>query len=115
MKRLLVITAAAVAAAVPAVAGLTGNPALSHRVPVRVPSQAVPAAVSTVTPSRHAEPGDDRGSRIEPGDDNGRVNGRDDRRTSTATSGRDDRGGRGGHAEPGDDHGGGGDDGSGHH
>ena len=105
MKRLLLILAAIVAtggiAATPAVAGLAGNPSFSHQIPVPVPSQAqsprfaddhgrdgtVPAA--SLSPTRHAEPGDDRGGatrHTEPGDD---------------------RGGSGsGHAERGDDHGG---------
>ncbi|HET9968307.1 MAG TPA: hypothetical protein VFQ68_08715 [Streptosporangiaceae bacterium] len=104
MKRLLLILAAIVAtggiAATPAVAGLAGNPSFSHQIPVPVPSQAqsprfaddhgrdgtVPAA--SPSPTRHAEPGDDRGGatrHAEPGDD---------------------RGGATGHGEPGDDNGG---------
>ena len=109
MKRLLLILAAIVAtggiAATPAVAGLAGNPSFSHQIPVPVPSQAqspqfaddhghdgtVPAA--SASPTRHAEPGDDRGG------DRGGV-------TATAEAG-DDHGGSGsGHAEQGDDHGG---------
>ena len=105
MKRLLLILAAIVAtggiAATPAVAGLAGNPSFSHQIPVPVPSQAqspqfaddhghdgtVPTA--SPSPTRHAEPGDDRGGV-----------------TATAEPG-DDHGGSGsGHAEPGDDHGG---------
>jgi len=42
MRRLLWLTAGVALAAVPAVFGLTGNPALSHSVPVRIPSGAVP-------------------------------------------------------------------------
>ena len=42
MRRLLWLTAGVALAAVPAVFGLTGNPALSHRIPVRIPSGAVP-------------------------------------------------------------------------
>ena len=118
MKRLLLILAAIVAtggiAATPAVAGLAGNPSFSHQIPVPVPSQAqspqfaddhghdgtVPTA--SPSPTRHAEPGDDRGGatrHAEPGDDRGGV-------TATAEAA-DDHGGSGsGHAEQGDDHGG---------
>jgi len=105
MKRLLLILAAIVAtggiAATPAVAGLAGNPSFSHQIPVPVPRSAQSpqfaddhgrdGAVPTASPSptRHAEPGDDRGGsgsgHAEPGDD---------------------RGGATGHGEPGDDHGG---------
>jgi hypothetical protein len=121
MKRLLLILAAIVAtggiAATPAVAGLAGNPSFSHQIPVPVPSQAqspqfaddhghdgtVPAA--SASPTRHAEPGDDRGGatrHAEPGDDRGGD------RASAAASAEpgDDRGGATGHGEPGDDHGG---------
>ena len=122
MKRLLLILAAIVAtggiAATPAVAGLAGNPSFSHQIPVPVPSQAqsprfaddhgrdgtVPTA--SPSPTRHAEPGDDRGGatrQAEPGDDRGGDRG------SAAASAEpgDDRGGSGsGHAEPGDDRGG---------
>jgi hypothetical protein len=115
MKRLLLILAAIVAtggiAATPAVAGLAGNPSFSHQIPVPVPSQAqsprfaddhgrdgtVPAA----SPTRHAEPGDDRGGAAvsaEPGDDHGGAAGH-------AEPG-DDRGGAAGHGGSGDDHGG---------
>jgi len=105
MKRLLLILAAIVAtggiAATPAVAGLAGNPSFSHQIPVPVPSQAqspqfaddhgrdgtVPAA--SPSPTRHAEPGDDRG-----GSGSGHA------------EPCDDRGGATGHGEPGDDHGG---------
>ena len=121
MKRLLLILAAIVAtggiAATPAVAGLAGNPSFSHQIPVPVPSQAqspqfaddhgrdgtVPTA--SPSPTRHAEPGDDRGGatrQAEPGDDRGGD------RSGAATSAEpgDDRGGATGHGEPGDDHGG---------
>jgi hypothetical protein len=122
MKRLLLILAAIVAtggiAATPAVAGLAGNPSFSHQIPVPVPSAAqspqfaddhgrdgaVPAA--STSPTRHAEPGDDRGGttrHAEPGDDRGGA-------AASAEPG-DDRGGSGsGHAEPGDDRGASGDD-----
>lgn len=43
MRRILFVTAAG-AAAVPAVVGLTGNPALRHQVPVRVPANVVPVS-----------------------------------------------------------------------
>jgi hypothetical protein len=42
MRRLMLLTAGVALAAVPAVFGLTDNPALSHSVPVRIPSGAVP-------------------------------------------------------------------------
>ena len=42
MKRLLLVAAGVALAAVPAVFGLTDNPSLSHSVPVRIPSGAVP-------------------------------------------------------------------------
>ncbi len=81
MKRLALLAAGSVLAAIPAVIGLTGNPALSHRVPVRVPGGAQPVQVSdtqpevqrqgrgsddvtaspSARPSEHAEPGDDHG------------------------------------------------------
>jgi len=116
MRRTLFVTAAGAAAVVPAVIGLTGNPALSHQVPVRVPAHVVPVSAHdlaaraddnpgsddrTVTPtsSPHAKPSDDRG------DARTRVR-------TTRTVGRgDDRGGartraRTGTPEPGDDHGG---------
>jgi len=118
MKRLLLILAAIVAtggiAATPAVAGLAGNPSFSHQIPVPVPSQAqspqfaddhghdgtVPTA--SASPTRHAEPGDDRGGatrHAEPGDDRGGAAGQ--------VEPGDDHGGSGsGHAEQGDDHGG---------
>ena len=96
MKRLLLILAAIVAtggiAATPAVAGLAGNPSFSHQIPVPVPSQAqspqfaddhghdgtVPTA--SPSPTRHAEPGDDRGGsgsgHAEQDDDHGGRHGR---------------------------------------
>ena len=85
--------AAACAAAVPAVLGLSGNPSFSQHIAVPVPSKAhlvqfddSGQAVGDVTPStsdlryedrssgREREPGDDRGGRAsstEPGDDHG--------------------------------------------
>jgi hypothetical protein len=109
MKRLLILGAAAVIAAAPAVTGLVGNASFAQSVPVHVPAGAriIDDHGRQVEPGddrgRHAEPGDDRGRQVEPGDDRGR------------------------HAEPGDDRGsdsprsddggsghGGQDDGSGH-
>jgi hypothetical protein len=141
MKRLLFVIVAGVGAvgiaAVPAVAGLAGNPSFSHQLPVPVPSQArvaqfvddsghdssvrsvtaTPTATPSTTPAKtrsaHPEPGDDRsrGSREpEPGDDRSRG--------SREPEPGDDRG-RGSAtttAEPGDDrsgHGSGSDDRSG--
>jgi hypothetical protein len=83
MKRLLIVAGTAIAAcaaAMPAFAGISGNPSFSHRLPVRVPAQAQlahfddhgdaivnPADSSktgtspTATPAtRRPEPGDDR-------------------------------------------------------
>jgi hypothetical protein len=78
MKRLLLLGAAAVIAAAPAVTGLVGNASFAQSVPVHVP-----AGARTIDDrGQHAEPGDDRGQHAEPGDD------------------------RGQHAEPGDDRGG---------
>lgn len=122
MKRLLIFSATAVAAAAvagPAVAGLAGNPSFSHKLPVHVPSQAQLVqfddhgrAVHTITPStpgdehrrpgrpgRTTEPGDDRGHTTEPGDDRGRgVEPGDDRGGVRVTR----------EPEPGDDRGAGG-------
>ena len=101
--------AAACAAAVPAVLGLSGNPSFSQHIPVPVPSKAhlvqfddSGQAVGDITSStsslryddrssgREQEPGDDRGgSSGEPGDDHGGD------RTPASSS-----------REPGDDHGG---------
>jgi hypothetical protein len=115
VNRLIIASAVAVAAAavsVPAVAGLTNNPSFSHRVPVRVPSQAKvvqlddhgkvvnsgqsehPASTTVTSPTRSGEPepGDDRVHSTSPGDDRG-----------SSTSPADDRGGS---SEPGDDSGG---------
>jgi hypothetical protein len=115
MKRLLIISAVAAAtlgAAVPAFAGIAGNPSFSHKIPVRVPvnaqvvtfddhggssrhSTAAPSASpsKSATATRHAEPGDDKGGltssaskHVEPGDDKGGL-------TSSASK----------HVEPGDD------------
>lgn len=109
MNRLIIVGAvasAAFAVAVPAVAGLAGNPSFSHRLPVRAPSQAqlvqfddrghvIGVAATTMTPPR--TPGDDHGGlrtshTPEPGDDRG-----GDRTTSAPSRGE---------TEPGDDRGG---------
>jgi hypothetical protein len=122
MKRLLIASAvvtAALATATPAVAGLAGNPSFSHKLPVRVPSQAQVVKFDDHN-SRSSEAGDDRGSHSspvvsatvsrspEPGDDRGGVNPEpgDDRGGVSPEPG-DDRGGASRSPEPGDDHGGG--------
>ena len=58
MKRLLLLGAAAVIAAAPAVTGLVGNASFAQSVPVHVP-----AGARTIDDlgRTHAEPGDDRG------------------------------------------------------
>ncbi len=123
MKRILIVSAIAAAAAavsVPAFAGLSHNPSFSHRLPVNVPSQAKvvqlddhgqvverrhgrddPAATRVTSPTHKAtkgepEPGDDRG-----GATNGRTSEPGDDRGATSEPG-DDRGATG---EPGDDRG----------
>ena len=62
MKRLVLMTAAAVAAggiaAAPALAGLSGNPSFSQQIPVPAPSQAKrPNLPAVGGQSRHPEPG----------------------------------------------------------
>jgi hypothetical protein len=136
MKRLLIgsaVVAGVIAAGIPAAAGLSGNASFSHKLPVRVPSQAQVVKFddhghatddstashsprATATPRRAAspgatstiEPGDDKGGlRIsktpEPGDDNGSL-----RTTRTPEPGDDNGGGlrTTKTAEPGDDNGG---------
>lgn len=118
MNRILLFTgiaaAACIAAAAPAVAGLSGNPSFSHDVPVRVPSRAqlvqfddhglvrgaedrtdvragTPRGTPTAARRGEPEPGVDRSATTEPGDDRG-----------TVTEPGDDRGGV---TEPGDDSG----------
>ena len=91
MRRILIISAAAVVATAPALTGLLGNQSFAQSVPVTVPAQASTA--------------DDRGSHPEPGDDHG------GRATATASSSHSASASRsaddhGIHAEPGDDHGG---------
>jgi hypothetical protein len=63
IPRLIIIGATATIAAVPAVIGLAGNPSFSQSVPVRTPPQVQVASRATT----HA--GDDRGRRVELGDD----------------------------------------------
>jgi hypothetical protein len=129
MNRFLIVAvtaAGACAVAFPAFAGLSGNPSFSHRIPVRVPSQAKlvhfddhghPVSVdpTTSSPSRvpssatgssesEPEPTDDHGAasaHVEPGDDHGGA------RASTEPG--DDNSAAGEHSsvtsEPGDDNG----------
>ena len=121
MRRTLFVTAAGAVAVVPAVIGLTGNPALSHQVPVTVPANVVPVSTKdlaaqvddnpgsddrTVAPTsstRATEPGDDKGGTrttrtAEPGDDR-------DQNGGGAAPAPAPRGGDSGH-DAGDDHGG---------
>ncbi len=56
MKRTLILTAAAVLAAVPATLGLLGNTSFGESVPVRVPAG---ATVLESRPASAPEPGDD--------------------------------------------------------
>jgi len=106
MKRMLIVTAAAAVAAVPAVFGLVGNASFAQTVPVRVPAQvATQSADDHGGNSTHAEPGDDNGvsspsAIAEPGDDNGGSS------PSASAEPGDDNGGSSTHAEPGDDNGG---------
>jgi hypothetical protein len=104
MKRLMLLAAGVALAAVPAVIGLIGNPALSHSVPVRVPAGAVPVTAAQIHDSgadRHGkdvsgkdapgkEPGKDgRGIADDSGKDPGAVAPDvpgEDRHDSTATS-----------------------------
>ncbi|MCW2540324.1 MAG: hypothetical protein JWN95_2049 [Frankiales bacterium] len=128
MKRLLIgsaVVAGVIAAGIPAAAGLSGNASFSHKLPVRVPSQAQvvkfddhghatddssaarspqASATATATPraTRTAEPGDDNGGlrttkTAEPGDDNGGL-----RTTKTAEPG-DDNSGNSGSSNSGSD------------
>ncbi|MDT4939300.1 MAG: hypothetical protein QOG80_2971 [Pseudonocardiales bacterium] len=95
MRRLIIISAAAVAAAglaaAPAVAGLSENPTFSHQLNIRVPSQARVADVvddsSSPSASRTTEPGDDRGATTEPGDDSGATTGPGDDGSNRGPSG----------------------------
>jgi hypothetical protein len=123
MRRILFVTAAGAAAVVPAIVGLTGNPALSHQVPVRVPANVVPVSTRDLAPRADDPPGnDDR--QVTPTsstataaarDDNGRTRTRTRTRPRTIEPGDDHGGNRGGNdVAAGDDHGrnrhGGGDD-----
>jgi hypothetical protein len=105
MKRLLIFSAAAAATvttAVPAVAGLAGNPSFSHKLPVKVPSQAKVVEFEDGRPASTLEPRHSRGPAAvprtsEPGDDNGGV--------TRNPEPSDDNGGLTRHVEPGDDRG----------
>ena len=133
MKRILIVSAIAAAAAavsVPAFAGLANNPSFSHRLPVNVPSQAKvvqlddhgkvlekrhgsddPPSTRVASPTHKSsrgepEPGDDRG-----GATDGRTSEPGDDRGASTEPG-DDRGAttkpgddRGATTEPGDDRG----------
>ena len=69
MKR-IIITAAALVAAIPASLGLMGNASFAQSVPVRVPAH----ATLLPDPNRHVEIGDDNGgasTHVESGDDKG--------------------------------------------
>ena len=107
MKR-IIITGAALLAAIPASLGLIGNASFAQSVPVRVPSQATPVGGQSKHIeigddkgglSAHVEPGDDKGglsTHVEPGDDKGGLNatqieGTDDK-VSTSGSGKVDDG-----------------------
>jgi hypothetical protein len=119
MKRLILassVCAVAVAlAAAPAVAGAIGNPSLSHRLPVNVPSSARQVTfedggrvrVSTVSPTPSSATDDNGGQthHAEPGDDRGGSSGSTATHTPTSSltpTGTDGRRGQTGHLEPGD-------------
>jgi hypothetical protein len=118
MKRLLILGAAAVIAAAPAVTGLVGNASFAQSVPVHVPA----GARIIDDHGRHVEPGDDRGRHAEPGDDRGRQAepGDDHGGTSVLSAGnslrspRDDHGSDSPRGDDGGSRHGGQDDGSGH-
>jgi len=96
MKR-IIITGAALLAAIPASLGLIGNASFAQSVAVRVPSQVTPVGGQ----SKHIEIGDDLGglsAHVESGDD---KNGQ-----SARVESGDDKGGLSAHVEPGDDKGG---------
>jgi hypothetical protein len=97
MRNVLFLTAAGAAAVVPAVIGLSGNPALSHQVPVRVPANVVPVSSQDLARVDDHPAGDDHRAvptssarTTEPGDDHGGT------RTTTRTPAHS--------TEPGDDH-----------
>jgi hypothetical protein len=83
MKR-IIITAAALVAAIPASLGLMGNASFAQSVPVRVPAHATLLGDQ----SKHLEIGDDKGG------------------LSTHLESGDDKAGASAHLEPGDDKGG---------
>jgi len=96
MKR-IIITAAALVAAIPASLGLMGNASFAQSVPVRVPAHATLLG----DPSKHIEIGDDNGgasAHLESGDDKGGA--------SAHLESGDDKGGASTHVSPGDDKGG---------
>ena len=141
MKRLLIFTAAAMVAVVPAAVGLANNGSLSPTVSVVAPTQAVvDDHGGRVDRDTRTEQGDDRGSddptatpapvvpaapapsasrSSEAIDDHGGLIDRDDRVETgddrdQAPSTTDDAGNHGGAADDGHRHGGGADDGSRH-
>lgn len=100
MKRLLLLVAGVALAAVPAVYGLTANPALSHSVPVRVPAGVVPVLVVDVQvddagKGRH---GTDGSALPSPRDNGGATEGGTSGKAGTSG------GGDGGGGEGGPDH-----------
>jgi uncharacterized membrane protein YgcG len=118
MKTIMILSGAAAAAcaiALPAAAGLSGNPSFSHRIPVHVPSQAQLVqfddhggiVTSPADRGREPEPGDDRG--VDPSDGPGEPEPGDDRGVDATETPRepepgDDRGAMSpGEAEPSDD------------
>jgi len=109
MKR-IIITAAALVAAIPASLGLMGNASFAQSVPVRVPAH----ATLLPDPNRHVEIGDDNGgagTHVESGDDKGGAgthveSGDDKGGASTHVESGDDKGGASTHVESGDDKGG---------
>ena len=141
MKRLLIFTAAAMVAVVPAAVGLANNGSLSPSVSVDAPTQAVvDDHGGRVDRDTRTEQGDDRGAddptatpapvvpavpapapsaSTEANDDHGGLTDRDDRvepgdDRDQAPSTTDDSGNHGGAADDRSGHGGGADDGSGH-
>jgi len=96
MKR-IIITAAALVAAIPASLGLMGNASFAQSVPVRVPAH----ATLLPDPNRHVEIGDDKGgasTHVESGDDKGGA--------STHVESGDDKGGASASVSSGGDKGG---------
>jgi hypothetical protein len=96
MKR-IIITAAALVAAIPASLGLMGNASFAQSVPVRVPAHATLLGDQ----SKHTAIGDDKGglsTHLESGDDKAGA--------SAHLESADDNGGASAHLQPGDDKGG---------